>query len=168
TAPRGGVAGLALRAVEAAAGYQSSLPPEPVEPARGEGIRRAVEELAAVVADPATAPGYLRRTHPEPRGRDEAMWLAARGLVAWFADEPELCVDHLERARLAARESHGLLALCLAPLASALIDTGRWDRAREVLAEAARLAAVHGLTRLDGDAAALGATLDALCGRAVP
>ncbi|WP_051467656.1 helix-turn-helix transcriptional regulator [Actinomadura oligospora] len=193
-----GTAGLALRVVAAMAGYHVGVRPEPAEPPRpdgtvrlkatdatdatgfaavtdgldrtdgGGGIGQAVEELVAVIADPASAAGVVQRRGPERHVRDEPMWLAARGVVAWFADEPEQCVDHLERLRCAAPGHHGPLAPCLAPLASALIDTGRWDRADEVLAEAGRLAAVHGLTRLDGEVTALGVTLDALRGRPAP
>ncbi|MEV5574346.1 LuxR family transcriptional regulator [Spirillospora sp. NPDC052269] len=163
-----GATGLALRVVAATAGYQAGIRPEPAEPPQADGAGQALEELAAVIADPGSAAGIVQRRGVERHVRDEPMWLAARGLVAWFADEPERCVDHLERLRCAAPGSHGPLALCAVPLASALIDTGRWDRAAEVLAEAGRLAAVHGLTRLDGEAAALGVTLDALRGRPAP
>ena len=66
---------------------------------------------------------------------------------------------------LRAYGSIALAAVTLAPMATALIDTGRWSEADEHLEEVATLAVVYNMQALEADAAALRETLRALRGQ---
>ncbi|WP_162641651.1 LuxR family transcriptional regulator [Streptosporangium sp. 'caverna'] len=137
---------------------------------------RAIADLVAATADPVAVASPLPAQDRHPglgkplTGDAEATRLLAAGTAAWYADESDLCIHTYDRAfeLLETRGGRGLRATCLIPLASALIDTGRWVRAEAVLREAADMATVHRLTRVRADAAALRAVLAALRGEDPP
>ncbi|WP_378258163.1 AAA family ATPase [Actinomadura gamaensis] len=192
--PRDGRTVLSLTSVLGAVAFQSGLPEarrrlpeflakvrvEPGSPARFEDLSDdacALVELpvrasassasdAALLLDP-SRPSPLRKPLDGP---DEVMRLLTLGSVAWHADESDLCVESFRTAfaGLRAGGAMGQGAPCLVPMAASLLDTGRWDEADALLAEIATLAAVHHLTYIAVDAAALRATLDALRGRPRP
>ncbi|MER6948760.1 AAA family ATPase [Nonomuraea sp. NPDC000554] len=189
--PSDGLTTLALAAVLQAAAFQSGLPEvrRPIAPLldRIEAGSRvtpyaeltttdafdAVRAATLAGADPAGAPGLLRRIRrrpsvPEPATSvPEMTRLHAFGAVAWYADESELSVESFRQAfaMLAAYGSIGSAAPSLAAMCSALIDTGRWAEADEHLEESATLAAVHKLRHLEIDVEALRMTLRALRGQ---
>ncbi|MFF3904935.1 AAA family ATPase [Streptomyces sp. NPDC001848] len=126
-------------------------------------------------ADPARAPELLRRVRRRPvttepgTGVAEMTRALALGGVAWYADESDLAVESFRQAYavLRAYGSLGPAATTLAAMCSALIDTGRWVEADELLEESATLAAVQKLRHLQIDVAALRVTLRALRGEPV-
>lgn len=92
--------------------------------------------------------------------------LLAAAAVAHFADEPELSARQFRQAGelLRAQGAVGRRAWTLAAEADTLLALGRWAEADELVEEGRALAAVHRLTLLDLDLAALDATLRALRG----
>lgn len=188
--PRDGRTTLAVTAVIGAVAFQSGLP----EVRRSmvpilEGIEigdastpynelvtdAAVEALRAVVlaeADPVrNAPALLSRTRRpsllEPvTGIAEMIRLQTLGAVAWFADESDLCVETFRQAYAILRSYGGIGtgSVSLTAMGSALIDTGRWAEADEILDEAATLAVVHKMKHIKVDVEALRVTLRALRG----
>jgi DNA-binding CsgD family transcriptional regulator len=99
-------------------------------------------------------------------GAAETNRLHVLGAVAWWADESDLAVECFRQvfADLRAYGSMGVSAQSLAPMVSALIDTGRWEEADDLLDEAEMLAAVHKWRHVVVDVDGLRATLRALRG----
>ncbi|WP_370372577.1 AAA family ATPase [Catenulispora sp. GP43] len=134
------------------------------------------DALRAVVrasADPvAEAALLLQRTRQADAvdaaaGITDITRLSAIAGIAWLADESDVCVESFRRtyAMLRAYGSIALAATTLAPMTTALIDTGRWSEADEQLAEISTLAVVHNMRALETEATALRVTLQALRGR---
>lgn len=191
--PADSTAVLALVSVLGAVAFQSGLPEmrRPIAPLL-KGIEAgnrdtlyaelttadasaAVRAVTLASADPADAPRLLDRIRRRPSasepatGAAELTHLLALGGVAWWADESDLSVESFRQAyaMLAAYGSLGPAATSFAAMGSALIDTGRWTEADELLEMTATLAAVHKLRHLEIDAEALRTTLRALRGQAV-
>jgi DNA-binding CsgD family transcriptional regulator len=82
---------------------------------------------------------YLRRIARAPLD-DPALWRA--GSAAWLLDESDLAIRMLRDAmhRLQAPGTRGTSGPGLTALGWAYVDTGRWDEALEVAAEAADIA----------------------------
>ncbi|WP_425586096.1 hypothetical protein, partial [Thermocatellispora tengchongensis] len=143
------------------------------EPAMAESLT-AVRAMSLAGTDPRTAPELLRRVRrpnvPEPHaGFAEMTRLLAFAGIAWYADESDLAVESLRQAYalFAAYGSMGTAVLSFAPMASALIDTGRWAEADRHLEEAATWAAVYKLRHIEIDIEALRITLAAIRGQRV-
>ncbi|MGI5164441.1 AAA family ATPase [Spirillospora sp. CA-253888] len=185
---------LSLTSVLSAVAYQSGLPEaRPPMPGHLAGIRIAPDDqtpfedmsddacalvelvIRATSAPSAGAARLLEPSRTSPLrvpldGPDEVMRLLALGAVAWHGDESDLCVESF-RAAFAGLRAGGAMGqgvTCLVPMVASLVDTGRWDEADAMLAEAATLAAVHRLTHIAVDMAALRTTLSALRGDPVP
>ncbi|MFD7014133.1 helix-turn-helix transcriptional regulator [Streptomyces sp. NPDC059928] len=184
---------LALVSVIQAVAFQSGLPEirgpvapllEGIEAGSGDTLHAELRtaDASALVravtlasADPVDAPELLGHMRERPRasqrtpGVAEMTRLLALGGTAWYADESDLSVESFRQAyaMLAAYGSLGPAATTLAAMGSALIDTGRWAEADELLQRTAALAAVHKLTQLEIDIEALRTTLRALRGQAV-
>ncbi|WP_431903194.1 helix-turn-helix transcriptional regulator [Nonomuraea sp. bgisy101] len=190
--PKHGTTALALTAVLQGVAFQSGLPEvreriagllDRIETGGGDtpyaelGTIAAFDAVRASTlagAEPTNAPELLRRTlrpnPPEPLvGVAQMNRLSAVGCIAWAADESELCVESLRQAYAMFRTygSMGVAAPTLALTGSALIDTGRWAEADDLLEEAGTLAAVHKLRHLEIDVEALRVTLQALRGQPV-
>ncbi|GLY85940.1 ATP-binding protein [Actinoallomurus iriomotensis] len=138
------------------------------------GAADAVRAVVLAEADPVThAPPLLRRLGRRrkparpPTGLAETARLHAIAAIAWLADETDLCVTTFRQAYdlLRVHGSIGVGARSFVPMASALVDSGRWTEADELLEEAATLAAVHQWSHVQVDVAALRATLRGLRGR---
>ncbi|WP_113702976.1 helix-turn-helix transcriptional regulator [Nonomuraea lactucae] len=188
--PKSGATALALTAVLQGAVFQSGLPEvrgliagllDRIDTREGDTPYMELEPNAAsdavrastlAGADPANAPELLRRIlrlRPSEPPDDvvEMNRLSALGCTAWAAEESELCVESLRQAYAMLRGygSMGVAAPTLALMGSALIDTGRWAEADDLLEEAATLAAVHKLRHVEIDIEALRVTLQALRGQ---
>ncbi|MFI1027249.1 response regulator transcription factor [Streptomyces sp. NPDC020951] len=92
--------------------------------------------------------------------------MVAVGAVAYHADESDLCVDLFRQVfvPLRAAGAMGPVAHLLAVQADALLATGRWAEAAELIEEAQAFAVVRGMTCAELDLEALRVTLDALRG----
>ncbi|WP_460345052.1 ATP-binding protein [Actinoallomurus acanthiterrae] len=189
--PTDGRTTLALAAVVSAVAYQSGLPEmrrplthlldgvefgdaaTPYTELTGADAAESVSAIVVAQADPAAhAPSLLRRLQrrnpPHPAtGMAEITRLHGLAGVAWLADETDLCVTSFRQVFdvLRAYGSMGVSAHSLVPMASALIDTGRWAEADELLEEAGTLAAVHKWRHVEVDVEALRVTLRALRGQ---
>ncbi|MET8948767.1 AAA family ATPase [Streptomyces sp. NPDC004542] len=123
-------------------------------------------------ADPADATELLRSIRRAPGSPDRPLDVAemtrtvALGGVAFYADEPDLCVESLRRVHpvLRAYGAMGSAAPTLVPMAVTLIETGRWAEAEQHLETTAALAAVHKWIYMQTDVEALRATLRGLRG----
>jgi DNA-binding CsgD family transcriptional regulator len=103
----------------------------------------------------------LRRAASSPMD-EPALWRI--GSAAWLLDESELAVRLLQEAtdRIRAPEVRGASGPGLTALAWACIDTGRWDEAAEMAAEAAGVAEASQMDLVAASADAIAATLLAL------
>ncbi|WP_043779255.1 helix-turn-helix transcriptional regulator [Amycolatopsis rifamycinica] len=186
--PGDGGTALALLSVLAAVAVQSGLPrhravvaellarPEAGDDGAPDGLlpaaaRPAVRENILVQSDPAgQAVALFRRAgaavHRTLDGPAELVRLLCLGSVSWFADESDGCVTAFRQVftLLGARRSHGMVVMCGPAFTSALIATGRWTEAGELIEELRECAAVHHLRYVAVDAEALHAELTALRG----
>ncbi|MEV1068542.1 AAA family ATPase [Streptomyces sp. NPDC050263] len=130
--------------------------------------------LLAVVraaGDPAGASSLLQTLSSLPRLSDlqnpaTLHRMVAIGAVAYYADESDLCVDLFRQVfvPLRAAGAMGPVAHLLAVQVDALLATGRWAEAEELIEEAQAFAVVRGMTCVELDLDALRVTLDAMRG----
>jgi DNA-binding CsgD family transcriptional regulator len=106
---------------------------------------------------------YLRQIVGE-RVEEPALWRVAS--AAWLLDESDLAITLLQDAmrRLRAPGVGGTSGGTLTVLGWAYIDTGRWDEALEVAAEAAEVAETSHMDIVSASADAITATVLALRG----
>ncbi|KOV87279.1 hypothetical protein ADL03_07610 [Nocardia sp. NRRL S-836] len=133
--------------------------------------RPVIRENVLVQSDPAgQAVAVFRRAdaavHRPLAGPAELVRLLCLGSVSWFADESDTGVTAFRQvfAALGSRTSHGMVVMCGPAFVSALIATGRWSEAADLVEELRAAAAVHHLRYLAVDAEALRAELTALRG----
>lgn len=133
--------------------------------------RSALQTIIAAVAGPDAAALLLRRLeHPHLPARSEGSDRLARTLAAasaaYYADEPDTCLDHFRRAdaQLQTVGAFGIRGWLLAPMTEMLLATGRWAEAESLLATARDQAVVLGLGRVETDLSALAATLRSVRG----
>ncbi|WP_424187040.1 AAA family ATPase [Actinokineospora sp. G85] len=135
------------------------------------GAPAAFRETLLVQSDPVANAVRVARSssaavHQALTGEAETSRLLSLGSVAWFADESDAAVTAFRQALGQTHDPHavGVVAACVPALASALIVTGHWSDADDLLAEYAAIAAVHRLSPLAVDVAALAAELAAARG----
>jgi len=106
---------------------------------------------------------YLRKIVGSPIG-EPFLWRIAS--AAWLLDESDLAIRWLQDVmqRLRAPGVRGISGGGLTVLGWAYIDTGRWDEALEVAAEAAGLAEANHMELIAASAAVITATVLALRG----
>jgi DNA-binding CsgD family transcriptional regulator len=106
---------------------------------------------------------YLRKIVGSPIG-EPLLWRIAS--AAWLLDESDLAIRWLQDVmqRLRAPGVRGISGGGLTVLGWAYIDTGRWDEALEVAAEAAGLAEANNMELIAASAAVITATVLALRG----
>ena len=104
---------------------------------------------------------YLRKIADSPI-EEPSLWRIAS--AAWLLDESDLAIRLLQDAmqRLRAPGVHGTSGGSLTVLGWAYIDTGRWDEALEVAAEAAGLAEVNRMDIVAASADVITATVLAM------
>ena len=104
---------------------------------------------------------YLHEIAASPL-EEPALW--GTGSAAWILDETDLAVRWLEEAmhRLQAPGVRGTSGAALTVLGWAYIDTGRWDEALEVAAEAAGMAEANRMEIVAGSADVITATVLAM------
>ncbi len=104
---------------------------------------------------------YLRKIAGSPI-EEPSLWRI--GSAAWLLDESDLAVRLLQDAmqRLRAPGTQGTSGGSLTVLGWAYIDTGRWDEALEVAAEAARMAEANQMDLVAASADVITATVLAL------
>ncbi|WP_197522898.1 helix-turn-helix transcriptional regulator [Actinokineospora pegani] len=175
---------LALAEALAAVSIQSGLPEHRAPLAAlldrldAIGARAAFRENLEVQSDPVAHAVRVARSpsaavHRVLTGEAEVSRLLSLGSVAWFADESDTAVAAFRQALGQSHDPHAIGGVvgCVPALASALIATGHWSDADDLLAEYAAIAAVHRLSPLAVDVAALAAELAAARGtgpRALP
>ena len=137
--------------------------------------RSALQTITAAVAGPHAAALLLQRLeHPHLPTRSEGADRLARTLAAasaaYYADEPDTCLDQFRRAdaQLQTVGAFGIRGWLLAPMTDMLLATGRWAEAESLLDAARDQAVVLGLGRVETDLSALAATLRSLRGSDVP
>ncbi|MCG8919723.1 AAA family ATPase [Actinokineospora sp. PR83] len=179
--PRAVRTALALTGVLAAVSVQSGLPehraPLPGLLARldhdvvDSQVWPVLRENLLAQAGPAANAVRLIRSeraavHRGLTGAAEVTRLLCLASVAWLADESDTAVTAFRQALAVLRpqRSTGAVAACAPALASALIATGRWAEADDLLDEVSTVAAVHRLRHLAADVAALRAELLVLRG----
>jgi DNA-binding CsgD family transcriptional regulator len=113
---------------------------------------------------------YLKeRPIPGLNGIADTARMNAVGSLAYLADESDVCVDVLRQV-IAGLRARGFLApaVLFTLLAGALLDTGRWAEAEELIDEGSALAAVRKMTHVELDLQALKVTVRALRGHSEP
>lgn len=125
----------------------------------------AQHSLATAILRRLDQPRFAAMTDPP----DRVVRRLAVGSTAYYADEPDTCLEQFRRAdeHLRARSAFGMRAWLLAPMVDTLLATGRWIEASAVAESAEDEAAVIGASRVAGDMRALSATLRALRGQTV-
>ncbi|PWW67121.1 AAA family ATPase [Actinokineospora spheciospongiae] len=182
--PRAVGTALALTGALAAVSVQSGLPehraplPDLLARLDRDATGPAAPQVWAVLredllahADPAANAVRIVRSehaavHRGLTGAAEVTRLLCLGSVAWLADESDTAVTAFRQALAAPhpQRSTGAVVRCAPALASALIATGRWAEADDLLDEVSVVAAVHRLHHLAADVAALRAELVVLRG----
>ncbi|MET9338119.1 AAA family ATPase [Nonomuraea sp. NPDC003804] len=151
------------------AGPNESPYAELAEAASFDAVRAVVQAAVDPFAIAPVMAQRLGRRNPPPAstGVVEATRLHGLGGISYWADESDMCVASFRQAFAMYRAfgAMGVTAQSLTPMASVLIDTGRWAEADELLAEAATLATVHRWRHVEIDVEALRVTLRALRGR---
>jgi len=132
-------------------------------------VVRATSDPAAHASSLSTTLASLPRPS-DPHDSATPHRMAAVGRMAYFADESNLCVDLFRQVvvPLRAAGAMGPVAHLLAVHADALLATGRWAEAEELIDEAQALAAVRRMTYTELDLEALRVTLHALRGDGEP
>src|SRR5260370_5403208 len=140
-------------------------PPPPGRPPRVDAgaLRLWIRASADPIGSRNQLLPYLRKIAGSPI-EEPALWRAAS--AAWLLDESDLAIHMLQDAlrRLRAPGVRGTSGGSLTVLGWAYIDTGRWDEALEVAAEAAGIAEANQMDTVAASADVITATVLALRG----
>ncbi|MFJ5899362.1 AAA family ATPase [Streptomyces sp. NPDC093064] len=146
----------------------------PLGPLDTPDAQQSLEALVTAVIRPQSAthllPGLGRPQGALLDAPDALARRMALALMAYHADEADLCLGQLRRAdtQLRASRAFGIRAWSLPSLLDTLVSTGRFAEAEPLMREAATEAAVLRLPRLQADLEAQALTLQALRGAVPP
>ncbi|MFI9105501.1 AAA family ATPase [Streptomyces fildesensis] len=141
-----------------------------------EDVAASLRAVVQAVRGPAAYASDLFKTltslprPTDPRDLATLHRMVATGVVAYYADESDRCVDLLRQAfvPLRAAGAMGPTAHVLAVQVDVLLATGRWSEAEELIEEARSFSVVRGMTYAQLDLDALHVTLRALRGDSEP